>query len=1023
MVSRHRSFGWFVVSVLLLGLIGLSGFPQHAYSQVGPAASAGGSSAAVPPEEQPDEIKLRSRQFAPEAGVEARLADSLQATPGKLGGRAHVLLQLRDVPSQSELAALEAAGVQLLNYIPRNGWFASMPAQEVEAALSRADVAGIVRWAGRILPEDKVDARIWAGEYGAWALTEDGRVRLTVSFFDDVSLATGRQVVSAHGAFIEGQSGLLNLLQVVASPAVVGSIASEDTVRWVDQVSPPYTVHNDGAGQRTRVDEVQVLPYGLYGAGVTVGIWDGGSVETTHDDFEDQTGASRVTPGESVTVSDHSTHVGGTVAGNGARSAALGGTYRQWRGMAPQADIVSYDFNGNLDTEHEQGIVTHGIDLSQNSWGYTVQEAPPYDNCALYGDYHTDSRMFDLIVTGAHGRRIPVVFSAGNERNDEDCGMETDPPYGASYANIAPPATAKNVICVGATNSDDNTITLFSSWGPLDDGRLQPHVVAPGCERDTIRDDDVYTRTIWSTAPGNEYGGMCGTSMAAPVVSGISALLIEQFNRTYGADPWPSTIKALLVHGAWDMDDGTPWYNPGPDYASGYGLVDAKRSADLIRDRALRQDTISADAEFDDFEVTVPPGTTQLKVTLAWDDPAAIQNANPALVNDLDLVLIDPGATLVAPWLLNPSAPAAPAARGVDRINNLEQVLVVDPLPGTWQISVRGFDVAEAPQDYSLVSEILAFENVYLPLVLRNLSPADENQPPSTPSGPTPSDGATEQDVDVDLSWTGGDPDGDDVTYDVYVADGDVASPDVLACYDLSTTTCNPGTLGGGNQYSWRVVATDEHGATTFGPVWDFTTEAGPANPWTIIYADDFEGSFPGQWDVYGGTYYWNQRNCRPHAGTYSAWAVGGGGGPLSCGSNYPNDVETWLVHGPFDLSDATAAELIVTFWLNTELDWDELAFAYSPDDGNYYGLGWSGSSGDWTDDVLDMADMLGDSSVWVAIIFQSDGSNNYPEGGYVDDVVVRKCTYDTCLDSSVEFRSRPDSAGTLSSRRISITR
>jgi len=251
----------------------------------------------------------------------------------------------------------------------------------------------------------------------------------------------------------------------------------------------------------------------------------------------------------------------------------------------------------------------------------------------------------------------------------------------------------------------------------------------------------------------------------------------------------------------------------------------------------------------------VPSGLAQLKVTLAWDDPAAIENADPTLINDLDLALIDPGDTAVRPWLLNPANPAAGATRGIDRINNLEQVLVVDPLPGTWRIIVRGFHVPQAPQDYSLVSELLAFENVYLPLVLRGFSPGAANQPPNAPSSPSPADGATAQDVDVDLSWTGGDPDGDDVTYDVYVADGDVGSPGVLACYDLTTATCDPGTLGGGNQYSWQVIATDEHGARTVGPVWDLTTEAPVAGEWTIILEEDFEGTFPGPWQVYGGTH------------------------------------------------------------------------------------------------------------------------------------------------------------------------
>lgn len=91
------------------------------------------------------------------------------------------------------------------------------------------------------------------------------------------------------------------------------------------------------------------------------------------------------------------------------------------------------------------------------------------------------------------------------------------------------------------------------------------------------------------------------------------------------------------------------------------------------------------------------------------------------------------------------------------------------------------------------------------------------------------------------------------------------------ACYDLSVTSCDPGSLAPGAQYSWRVIATDEHGATLAGPVWGFTTASEPGNPWTVVFSDDFEGSFPGPWDRSGGDYMWDKSNCRADTGTDSA--------------------------------------------------------------------------------------------------------------------------------------------------------
>ena len=105
-----------------------------------------------------------------------------------------------------------------------------------------------------------------------------------------------------------------------------------------------------------------------------------------------------------------------------------------------------------------------------------------------------------------------------------------------------------------------------------------------------------------------------------------------------------------------------------------------------------------------------------------------------------------------------------------------------------------------------------------------------ENRPPNVPSGPSPANGATSVDVNKDLSWVGGDPDPthDQVTYDVYFG---TTSPPPLVSSDQSTLTYDPGTMAYSTPYYWQIVATDNHNASSNGPIWSFTTMANPNHP------------------------------------------------------------------------------------------------------------------------------------------------------------------------------------------------
>ena len=135
---------------------------------------------------------------------------------------------------------------------------------------------------------------------------------------------------------------------------------------------------------------------------------------------------------------------------------------------------------------------------------------------------------------------------------------------------------------------------------------------------------------------------------------------------------------------------------------------------------------------------------------------------------------------------------------------------------------------------------------------------------------------------------------------------------------------------------------------------------------WVTIMMEDFEGSFPGAWNVFdydgidNGEYYWGKRDCRFYAGDFSGWAVGAGpdGAALSCGSNYPDKVNTWMIYGPFDLSDAAAAELRFKYWLDSDSGKDKFSWGASITGTHFYIYSVSGNSSGWKDQAMDLSNI-----------------------------------------------------------------
>lgn len=638
-------------------------------------------------------------RIAPQAAGEVRA--SLEALGARADAR-RVIVTLGEAVTPEKRAALEAAGVRLLSPLGGTSYFASLlPTLDAGAAAGlgidqasaidvnrkmHADIAGgLVRsWTVVGPTPDKLRSQL---ESGAVTINEfraaqaDPLVAVIAAFHTDAgaSREAGRLAVGLGGE-IRSVIRSVNAVVMHVPASRLRDLAADDSVMWIEPPLPALTELNAENRVLTGVNTVNAPPYGLDGSGVTVLVYDGGRM-FQHGDF-----AGRLTIGASDTssVSGHATHVGGTVGGSGAGNI-------NHRGMAPGVQIVSYGFEqagglqqgflytdpGDIEADYGQAINTYGADISNNSIGTNTE--PNGYPCEWQGNYGITSALIDEIARGSFGNPFRIVWANGNERQGSRCDVEG---YGDFYST-APPAGAKNHIAVGSVDSNTDLSSSFSSWGPVDDGRIKPDISAPGCQ--TNGDGGVT-----STSSSGGYTTLCGTSMASPTVAGISSLILEQYRLSFPdrPDPRNSTLKALLANTA--VDRG----NPGPDYQHGYGSVRADAAVDAV----IGENVIEGDVgqgQVYTFVVIVGADDPQLKVTIAWDDPSGTPNVNPVLVNDLDLRVIDPNGGVHLPWTLNPANPNANAVRNVrDGVNNIEQVFIENAAPGGYLVEVRGFNIA-----------------------------------------------------------------------------------------------------------------------------------------------------------------------------------------------------------------------------------------------------------------------------------------------------------------------------------------
>lgn len=682
------------------------------------------SPASPPAKEAASRIRFRSGTVVTTGKTPAQLAGAADRVV-RAGGN-HFVIQFSAPVGDEVRNKLAVSGVRLDSYIGDKAFFATrlgnfdsaglsrvptlhdiQPLQSnwklhpdylrgtiPDYAISRQPVRAGVQQAGNSEEERKLSEPAAGAERNP-AAQEEILIAAYVMFHSDVALnPTGVNIALRYGGVVRSIVTAANMLVVEFPLNNLQLLAGEDDVMWVEPPLPGFSEVNAENRAITGANIVNAAPYNLNGAGVTVLVYDGGTLRTTHVDFQ-----GRVVNGPEPaceTVSDHSTHVAGTIGGAGVAVANN-------RGMAPGVQIIGHAYNqvigscslsqgflyndpGDMQLDYTDAIAS-GADISNNSIG--TNTAPNGYPCDWEGNYGATDVVIDSIVRGTpgvtNGQPFRVVWANGNERQTTRCGT--------TYRTTAPPACAKNHITVGALNANDDSITSFTSWGPADDGRMKPDISGPGCQ---VGGDGGVTST--SSTSDTAYAVKCGTSMASPTVCGLSALLLQDFRAQYPSRPdfRNSTLKILLAHTA--VDNG----NPGPDNQFGYGSVRIQSAVDFMRSGNFLESEVSQAGVYSAL-VVVNPGDPVMKVTLAWDDVPGTPNVNPVLVNDLDLVVFDPSNNQRYPWTLDVNNPGNPAVQTqANHVDNIEQVLVASPPPGVYRIEVRGFNVPSGPQPFSL---------------------------------------------------------------------------------------------------------------------------------------------------------------------------------------------------------------------------------------------------------------------------------------------------------------------------------
>ncbi len=563
------------------------------------------------------------------------------------------LVQFRTHPGAAAWQKLTDLGIKREGYIPERAWILAIPQNFNKTELLAFAPEKVLKYVQR----NKINRELFLWQTQNSSSEKD--VDIQVVAYKAVSNQTVTETLKRYANILKsGPAGSTTIVRIKAGR--ISELANLPFVKILE-LDPGVPVKDDTPGKslhRSNAINVEYAGGMKYnGKGVAISLADDGNIGP-HIDFKGRL--------RDLTATNQGTH-GDMCSGI---AVGAGNLDPRYRGMADGAflnlfDIGSYpQINNAVQNFNNFGSVITSTSYSQgcNSYTSTTQDG--------------DDKLLDNSM-------LNFVFSGGNNGSG-NCGYGA----GSGWGNITGGyKVGKNVIAVGNTNAS-GVLETSSSRGPAPDGRIKPDICANGANQMSTDEDYTYS-------PGG------GTSAACPGIAGITAQLYQAWRELKNeANPNGGLIKAILLNTADDRG------RTGPDFEFGWGMVNARRAEKTIEENRYRTGNVSQ-GDSVVFPIAIPAGTLQAKIMVYWTDPAGDPTSTVSLVNNLDARLKAGSGQVFLPWVLNSSPDVtsltSPATKGIDDLNNMEQISVESPAAGTYQLVVRGKSVPLGPQKFFVV--------------------------------------------------------------------------------------------------------------------------------------------------------------------------------------------------------------------------------------------------------------------------------------------------------------------------------